>query len=248
MTLAEKEFVRFTDPYKKFGDKILLKIDHTLRVRNLCVDIAKSLGMDENEVELSALCGLLHDIGRFEQWRRYGTYNDAKSVDHGDLGAELLKDSDLISTFSEKNHSDIINAVQNHNKYKVPQTLDDRDKLLTEVTRDADKIDILYMFAEGLLSSRSHNTAISEFVYRSILERKNICNQALKTKADVVAFHLAFVFDLNFTRSFEIVEERGFIDKMIDRSLGETTNDELKTQLEVLRKRVASYAAEKAKR
>ena len=248
MTPAEKEFVRFTEPYKKFGDKIKFKIDHTLRVRELCVDIAKSLGMDQNDIDLSALCGLLHDIGRFEQWRRYGTYNDAKSVDHGDLGAELLKERDVVDAFSKTDHDVITNVVRNHNKYRVPQTLNDRDKRLTNVVRDADKIDILYSFSEGLLTSYSHNTAISDSVYQSILEQKNICSQAIQTKADAVAFHLAFVFDLNFAKSFEIVKENDYIDKMIDRNLSETTNVELKTQLEVLRKRVVSYVAERAKR
>lgn len=247
-TAAEKEFLLFTDPYKKFGEKILLKISHTLRVKDLCVDIAKSLNMNQDDVELSALCGLLHDIGRFEQWKRYGTYNDSQSVDHGDLGAELLKERDLINAFSMTNHNTILNAVKNHNKYRVPQTLDDRDKLFTDVTRDADKIDILYLFAEGFLTSRLHGAAISESVYQSLMKQENICTRTIKTKADVVAFHLAFVFDLNFTRSFEIVKENDYVDKMIDRSMGETTNAELKTQLENLRKHVDRYVADKTRR
>ena len=216
--------------------------------KDLCVDIAKSLNMNQDDVELSALCGLLHDIGRFEQWKRYGTYNDSQSVDHGDLGAELLKERDLINAFSMTNHNTILNAVKNHNKYRVPQTLDDRDKLFTDVTRDADKIDILYLFAEGFLTSRLHGAAISESVYQSLMKQENICTRAIKTKADVVAFHLAFVFDLNSTRSFEIVKENDYVDKMIDRSMGETTNAELKTQLENLRKHIDRYVADKTRR
>ena len=80
------------------------------------------------------------------------------------------------------------------------------------------------------------------------MKRENICTRAIKTKADVVAFHLAFVFDLNSTRSFEIVKENDYVDKMIDRSMGETTNAELKTQLENLRKHIDRYVADKTRR
>ena len=248
MTAAEKEFIRFVAPYRKFGGKIQLKIDHTLRVTDLCVDIAESLGLDDDEVKLAALCGLLHDIGRFEQWKRFETYNDAKSVDHGDLGAEILKNQGLINAFSGTNHETILNVVRNHNKYRVSSTLSDRDKLLTDIARDADKIDILYLYAEGILTIRSHGTAVSESVYRSLLEQKDIRYQAIATKADVLAIHLAFIFDLNFTRSFEIVEENDYVDKIIEGSLREATNVELKAQLENLRKRVDQYVAERARR
>ena len=37
--------------------------------------------------------GLLHDIGRFEQEAQYHTFNDFKSMDHGDYGAEYLKNN-----------------------------------------------------------------------------------------------------------------------------------------------------------
>ena len=46
--------------------------------------------MSKEDIDLAWLTGLLHDIGRFEQVRRYGTFNDAKSIDHGKLGVEIL--------------------------------------------------------------------------------------------------------------------------------------------------------------
>lgn len=33
---------------------------------------------------------MLHDIGRFEQIRCFGTFNDGMSVDHAELGADIL--------------------------------------------------------------------------------------------------------------------------------------------------------------
>ena len=43
--------------------------------------IAKSLNLSEEEQDLAELIGLLHDIGRFEQWKWYGTYSDKLTMD-----------------------------------------------------------------------------------------------------------------------------------------------------------------------
>lgn len=233
-TAAESAFARFTDPYKAYGDKIQMKIDHTLRVRDLCEDIAESIGLCDGDIELAAICGLLHDIGRFEQFGRYGTYNDSRSVDHGDLGAELLEDHDLICSFSPTNHDTIVNAVRYHNKYRIPDTLSDKDALFARIVRDADKLDILRSLATGVLSIRSKNTAMSEPVLNAVLNRRSIRKQELETKADNIAMCLAFTFDLQFERSLEILKENGSIDMMIRRHMGEAESEELRAQLEML--------------
>ena len=49
------------------------------------------LDLTQEEVEIASLIGLLHDIARFEQYTQYGTFKDLQSIDHGNLGAEILK-------------------------------------------------------------------------------------------------------------------------------------------------------------
>ena len=75
----------------ELGDvKIRLKYDHMLRVASRCAAIAESERECELPTDLAWLIGLVHDIGRFEQVRRYGTFVDSKSIDHAALSAELL--------------------------------------------------------------------------------------------------------------------------------------------------------------
>ena len=87
---AKKAFNEYAEKYDSSIEKIKLKIEHTFRVSELCEEIALSLKMSKEDIDLAWLTGLLHDIGRFEQVRRYGTFNDAKSIDHGKLGVEIL--------------------------------------------------------------------------------------------------------------------------------------------------------------
>ena len=95
---AFAEYVRNYDPS---DEKIKLKIDHTYRVAGLCQSIAKSLNLSEADVDIAWLLGMLHDIGRFEQIRRFCTFSDADSVDHAEFGADLLFKEGLIRKFAE---------------------------------------------------------------------------------------------------------------------------------------------------
>lgn len=169
---AFAEYVRNYDPS---DEKIKLKIDHTYRVAGLCQRIAESLGLSEPDVDIAWLLVMLHDIGRFEQIRRFGTFNDAQSVDHAEFGADLLFKEGLIRKFAEgyyeecelaepENQEDeqIIKnnehhnkdtgllemAIRQHNKYRVKEDLTERQRMFCDILRDADKVDIFKVNAD----------------------------------------------------------------------------------------------------
>ena len=169
---AFAEYVRNYDPS---DEKIKLKIDHTYRVAGLCQRIAESLGLSEPDVDIAWLLGMLHDIGRFEQIRCFGTFNDVQSVDHAEFGADLLFKEGLIRKFAEgyyeecelarsgneeaeqiiKNNEHhnkdtglIEMAIRQHNKYRVKEDLTERQRMFCDILRDADKVDIFKVNAE----------------------------------------------------------------------------------------------------
>lgn len=90
---VKRIFVEYVAPYNVQDDKIRLKIEHTYRVAALCEQIAKSLvksaGLTSNDVDMAWFLGMFHDIGRFEQVRRFGTFYDAESIDHAALSADI---------------------------------------------------------------------------------------------------------------------------------------------------------------
>lgn len=169
---AFAEYVRNYDPS---DEKIKLKIDHTYRVAGLCQSIAKSLNLSEADVDIAWLLGMLHDIGRFEQIRRFGTFSDADSVDHAEFGADLLFKEGLIRKFAEGYYEEyelassgneeaeqIIKnnehhnkdtgllelAIRQHNKYRVKEDLTERQRMFCDILRDADKVDIFKVNAD----------------------------------------------------------------------------------------------------
>lgn len=82
-----------------------------------CFLIACKKGLNEEERNFCYLMGLFHDLGRFEQWRIYSTYDDNKSVDHGDLSARIIssiKRDDLKLNVDE--YDLLIDSIKYHTK------------------------------------------------------------------------------------------------------------------------------------
>ena len=168
-------FQEYTDRYDSSRDMIRLKIEHTYRVCGLCQQIARSLELPEEEVDIAWLTGLLHDVGRFEQQRVYGTFIDADSIDHAKYGARILfgkvweEKHGLVSGSEESLPEEIQadagisirdfvedascdellwTAVFYHSAYRIPEELDERTAMFCHILRDADKIDILKVNVE----------------------------------------------------------------------------------------------------
>jgi len=57
-----------------------LKEKHSRRTCKEMLYLAGELGLEENQRRLSETIALFHDIGRFEQFVKYNTYSDVRSV------------------------------------------------------------------------------------------------------------------------------------------------------------------------
>lgn len=85
-----RAFSDYVEAYDSCNQRITLKVEHSKRVAGLCERIAESNGLKQDDLDLAWTIGLLHDMGRFEQLRRWGTFSDARSTNHAKLGAEVL--------------------------------------------------------------------------------------------------------------------------------------------------------------
>ena len=143
--------------------RIALKLEHTVKVAELCEGIACAGGMSADEVDLAWLCGLLHDIGRFEQLRIWGTFKDSASCGHAALGLAVLDGEweftgkslsaadGRLSNFTDDAATAAIvgRAVGLHSDLRLPVGLDARTRSFCESVRDADKVDIVCAFGES---------------------------------------------------------------------------------------------------
>lgn len=230
VTLINREGVReafrkYVAAYDAEDPKIRLKIDHTYRVAALCERIAKSLEI--RNTDLAWLCGMLHDIGRFEQIRRYHTFVDAISVDHAEFGADLLFREGLLDHFSpdlsETERRILETSIRNHSAYRLQAGLSEAEIMYCNILRDADKIDIFRVNCDtpleeiyNVTTEELRTSAVSPAVRDCFLQRTAVLRKLKQTAADYVVGHLCLTFELVYPVSREIAKAQGYVDKLLD--------------------------------
>lgn len=199
-----------------------LKIDHTFRVCDIIRDLALSLRFSESDLNLAEITGLLHDIGRFEQYIRYNTFADRKSENHGRLGSTITQQRGLLDSLDEESQAIVLRAVENHNLFAIAPDITGKSLLFAQLVRDADKIDIFQICSDYYLQSgRSPHKVIEvglpdlPHVTDSIIE--SCCSGIVAPSGDVVSLNdfkllqLSWVYDLHFPRAFQIVRDKGYL-------------------------------------
>jgi len=211
-------FQNYTKKYDLKNEKILLKVLHTYRVMDNCIDIAKSLDLKHEDLSIAALIGLLHDIGRFEQIKQYNTFNDHKSVDHAALGVDILKKDKFISKFvSDKKTQEIVfKTINNHNKYEIEYDLDDRTLMFCKIIRDADKLDIFKIFSEKIYKIPYTNSCVSNRVLNYYLKGIVLPDSFNETVLDENLRTFGMLYDLNYEYSINKVISDNIPDKLMD--------------------------------
>ena len=251
LSQAKEEFEKYVKPYGRDNVKICRKIEHSYRVIKVAEQIAKTLKLEEEDLELAKLIGLLHDIGRFEQIRIYDTFSDKDSIDHADLGVKILFEDGLIRKFIEDDKYDniIYKAIKNHNKYAIEDGLDEKELLHAKIIRDADKTDIYEVYIRDIESNENaifnydniSKEKINDKVLETVKEHKLVDRYYTVNEADRYVAALAFIFDFNFKKGLELVKERKYITKLINRVRTENN----KKEMEVIERNILEYFKEK---
>ena len=251
---AERFFKDYLNDYDLSNGSIVFKIKHTFEVVRLIEYIARGLDLSDEDIELAKIIALLHDLGRFEQIKVNGIFDNSK-LEHAQYGVEVLFERGLIRKFiSDGKYDRIIEkAIYNHNKYEIEKGLSERELLFAQMIRDADKLDVYRVYLETefkdlfvqfydpkrSIGDESINPVILEDFMNHrcarITDRKNII--------DCFVCAMAFIYDLNFDISLQYVYNNNIIDKMIDR-IGKV-NDGTRVQIDNIKECGNDYVKNK---
>lgn len=195
-----KEFDNYVKKYDLTIEGIKVKYNHSYRVMELSKKYAKELNYSDEDIKLASIIGLLHDIGRFEQFKEYHSFDDTKTIDHADYSVYELFDNNKIEDFKiDKKFYDIIKfAIKNHNKLTISKCDDQRSIMHAKLIRDIDKLDILYMLGYlGELNYHADDSRLSLKVVNVIKNHQSVDRKDIKSNNDRLASQMAFVFDIN---------------------------------------------------
>ena len=231
----------FREKYPELIENIDIKADHCKKVSAEIIALARNLNLSTEEMLLAEVIGLFHDIGRFRQFAKYQTFSDSKSQNHAELGVEVLKENNVLYDLSMENKDIIYNSILNHSTAKISIEKNERLIFFSKLIRDADKLDIwrliteyymvkeqkparLYVDKAGPAGGENKalelelpdNDEISDEVLESILNKKLVLKESMKTLNDFKLLQIGWIFDLNFDYSIKRLHEKKYLDKIFN--------------------------------
>ncbi|WP_407313405.1 HD domain-containing protein [Desulfosporosinus sp. SB140] len=201
----------------KIDFDIQFKIDHTYRVKANTLDIAVSLGLNTDDLRLAEVIGLLHDVGRFEQFAKYGTYRDDISEDHAELGLRVLTSNQVLLGLSEEETNIVETAIRYHNKYLLPQVICNNCLVFCKLIRDADKLDILGQLVHETTEGSPGGDDYSPEVVMSILEGKVVSFGAIKAAGDLKLMRMSWFLDINYSLTIKKLKDQRILDQLVEK-------------------------------
>ncbi len=204
-----------------------LKEKHSYRVCGEMRRLARELNLAEDDRRIARAVALFHDVGRFPQFVRYGTYNDTRSTNHCRLGVEVLRSAGILNDLPDNEREIIEKAVEVHGIKTVPPDIAEPTLRFCKLIRDADKLDVYRVAIRYLADYKNAPKSLMlelEFadeptctpeVIDAVLAEECVDYSRLQTVNDMLLCQLGWVYDINFAPSFRRVKEKGYLRTLI---------------------------------
>jgi hypothetical protein len=223
-----KTYIRdFADEDGLLHDLLKLKVGHSGRVARDARAVATDLDWSEDAVRMAEALGWLHDVGRFSQFKEFHTFHDAKSINHGQRGWEILQQDSVLLGLSELERTCILQGVHWHNAKDLPQDLDAQVLPTVQLIRDADKLDIFHVFSVEIKENGFQSFAkmyphvkLNGPVSDSVVQDFQMCRSSsyhdIQSLCDFMVIQLAWVYDINFAPTFKRIIQRQIIEDLAE--------------------------------
>lgn len=202
-----------------------LKILHTEKVRANIELLADSLNLSTSQRALASVIAICHDVGRFPQYKKYATFNDATSVNHAALSVQTLINEGILDALDDVSTGIIIKAISLHNAFLLPDDNNQESRLFTRLIRDADKLDIWRVLIEYCtLPEQNRASAVvwelpdtgycSEQALNEVVNGRMINRNILATADDFKLLQISWAYDLNFQESYFQLKANKYIETL----------------------------------
>lgn len=187
--------------------------------------LCESLNLTQTDCLLAETISLFHDIGRFEQYRRYQTFNDMKSANHAHLGLQVMARHRILSGMDAAARRMVTHAIACHNAATLPENVVEPALLFMKLIRDADKLDI-WKVVTDYYRERAQNpnktieldlpdsSECSPAALDALRQERFARISDMKTLNDFKLLQISWVFDLNFSKSFQILCDLKYIEQI----------------------------------
>ena len=213
------------NPQSEQWEHLHLKWEHSLNVLNNAEKILSVLALPQQLAHAARLAALYHDVARFEQYTIYHTFRDQESKNHGLWGSKILKQENFLADESTCTVRLVRAAVCLHNRFALPTGLFEEYRLVTNIVRDADKIDILRVLAAYMEPGKQAGAVTANLpdqpecwspaVYNAVLAGHNASYTDMRYLNDFRLLVGSWIYALNFQESLKIVAQQGYWHKIL---------------------------------
>lgn len=211
---------------------IELKVEHTRKVCQIMDILAAGEGLSTEEARIAGAVALLHDVGRFPQYRRWRTFRDSESDNHARLAIEVIREQRLLDGLPPAERLLIEEAVRFHNLLQPPEQVQSPTRLFIRLIRDADKLDIWRVFLDlyALPENERASAAclglpdVAEFTpscLAALVEKRIVPLEHCRSVNDFKLLQMSWALDLSFGTSYRLLLERGYIPRLAASLLGD---------------------------
>ncbi|HHX97409.1 MAG: HD domain-containing protein [Kiritimatiellia bacterium] len=197
------------------------KLVHMQRVATNMRELAQDLEWPAEQIHLAEALGWLHDTGRFIQYRDFGHFHDPTSANHGFLGADAIAAAPWFAELEETVRYTLETGVRFHNAKTIPPDVPADRLPQLKLIRDADKLDIFRVVAEGLehdgfqdLISAWPGLAVNDTINPALLQEIQSHRQGDYAHVRSLADFLLLVISWIFALYYEPTRQRVYRDGM----------------------------------
>jgi hypothetical protein len=184
--------------------------------------LATGEGLTPDEARIAAAVALLHDVGRFPQFRRWRTFRDSDSDNHARLGIEVIREQGLLNGLPAAERLLVEEAVRFHNLLAPPLRFSSPTALFIRLIRDADKLDIWRVFLDYFSQPEDLRPSAVTLGFPDLPEVTPACVAELaagrvirlenvRVLNDFKLLQISWVYDLNFRSAYSLLQRRGHI-------------------------------------
>lgn len=213
---------KYLEKNAAFREYMEIKYAHIHRVVLEIEGIAIDIGCCPEEVHFCQLIAWLHDVGRFEQFLEYQTFSDEASVDHAQLGIEIVKRNQWLDNLERDQVLLIERSILSHNLPQIHPGLTEKEFFYAAMLRDADKLDIWNIALKIRLFNTLHKDNLpkqyeipADFLNR-LAKHQIISMEMANTYYDSLLMRVSWIFNLNFLYCIQQFHERKYLDGLLN--------------------------------
>jgi len=219
---------RFETPAGRLPSLLQRKYEHSKRVARLAAKLAHAKRWTPGRCRTARVLGLVHDIGRFLQIERYGTLDDAASIDHGAAGVRALQEARVLAPCAPPVRRRITDGVRYHNRARIPSDVGPASMPYVRIIRDADKLDLFDLAYHSITSGeiKKHpaitygkvglDGPVNPVVLRKLRAHALIVHDDVRCVPDFLVLQLGWVLELDCNAALRLALDKQVVDRIAE--------------------------------